>query len=152
MNYYKLCSKIFLGVLIAFTVCANDINIIELLTSKCHDCGIGAFGNIRVRVCSSLTICCDTGHLDHLLKNDFQEGKISVFTETQIGQCSHFDLGDDTNGDNIKMVLEHSGTDGGQFDWVKVYTPEGVYTCHFGDFIDNGQHQLGHDCNFFRTD
>ena len=61
------------------------------------------------QVCSSLTICCDTGHLDHTLKNDFQEGKISVFTETQIGQCSHFDLGDDTNGDNIKMVLEHSG-------------------------------------------
>ena len=64
---------------------------------------------MRAQVCSSLTICCDTGHLDHLLKNDFQEGKISVFTETQIGQCSHFDLGDDTNGDNIKMVLEHSG-------------------------------------------
>ena len=50
MNYYKLCSKILLGVLFASAVCANDINIIELLTSKCHDCGIGAFGNIRVRV------------------------------------------------------------------------------------------------------
>ena len=38
------------------------------------------------------------------------KGKISVFNDHEIGGCGKFDLGNDTEGNSIKMILKHEGT------------------------------------------
>merc|ERR1711983_299232 len=109
---------------------SNAIQYIEVLTATCDDCDIGLFGSIKFRACGT-NGCCETGKLDHTWENDFSKGKISVFNDHEIGACGKFDVGQETDGETIKMILNHSGSDGGKFDWAKIYTYMGVYTCHF---------------------
>ena len=55
------------------------------------------------------------------------------------------------NEENNNILSLSLGLDGGQFDWAKIYTPMGVYTCHFSEFLDDGETETGQNCNFFKT-
>ena len=44
------------------------------------------------------------------------------------------------------LLLLFQGPDGGQFDYVDVFTRDKGYRCLFSKFMDNGDTELGHDC------
>jgi len=52
--------------------------------------------------------CCVGENLDNLLGNDFNEGTISTFTGSSLGECNGFDMGSGTNWNNAVTLL-HSG-------------------------------------------
>ena len=54
-------------------------------------------------------MCCVAENLDNPLGNDFNEGTISSFTGSTLGECNGFDLGDDFDITHL-MTLYHSGT------------------------------------------
>ena len=47
---------------------------------------------------------------------------------------------------NQILLLHFQGPDGGQFDYVDVFTRDKGYRCLFSKFMDNGDIELGHDC------
>ena len=46
-----------------------------------------------------------------------------------------------------KKTSNSTGPDGGQFDYVDVFTQVHGYRCYFSKFLDNGDNELGHDCH-----
>ena len=49
--------------------------------------------------------------------------------------------------DQLKKTSNSTGPDGGQFDYVDVFTQSHAYRCYFSKFLDNGDNELGHDCH-----
>ena len=45
------------------------------------------------------------------------------------------------------QISNSTGPDGGQFDYVDVFTQVHGYRCYFSKFLDNGDNELGHDCH-----
>ena len=45
------------------------------------------------------------------------------------------------------QISNSTGPDGGQFDYVDVFTQVHGYRCYFSKFLDNGGNELGHDCH-----
>lgn len=84
-------------------------------------------------------------NLDHPYGDDFNQGEITTFTGTLLGECDNFDLGTDNDWNNA-ITLYHSGMDGAQFDYVVVYTQEQVVKCFFHKFLDGNDDELGSGC------
>ena len=46
------CTKILVVLMSIFSlILADNINMIEIKTSDCDDCGMGTFGELRMQVC-----------------------------------------------------------------------------------------------------
>merc|ERR1712142_193740 len=127
---------------------ANKIHSVQVYTSDCFQCGMSVLGKISLEV-TGYTGTCKTGILDNVGHDDFNRGTISTFTGTNIGKCNNFDLTSSTTSSYIHMKLTHTGTDGGKFDWVQVFTDGGHYECYFSSNLDNGQSELGHGCQYY---
>merc|ERR1712064_144289 len=128
---------------------ADNINMIEIKTSDCEDCGMGTFGEIRMQVCNSMSECCVTSSLDNSFENDFNKGAVDQFDEhSDLNQCDQFDM-KNSPGTQIRMTVFHEGSDGWSGDWVNVYTNEGQYQCQLSDFLDGDTSETGHDCRAF---
>merc|ERR1711862_945214 len=108
---------------------ANKIHRVEVYTSDCFQCGMSVLGKISLEVYGQGGRYCNTGLLDNVGSDDFNRGTISTRND-------------------VSMKITHSGTDGGKFDWVKVYADSGMYECLFSSNIDNGQSETGHSCKW----
>ena len=51
------------------------------------------------------------------------------------------------NDRSTKKTSNSIGPDGGQFDYVDVFTQIHGYRCYFSKFLDNGDNEVGHDCH-----
>merc|ERR1711915_751601 len=109
--------------LMALASASNNIHRVEVFTSDCFQCGMSVLGKISLEVYG-------------------QGGRYG----STIGNCNNYDLG--TTRNDVSMKITHSGTDGGKFDWVKVYSDMGHYECMFSSNIDNGQSETGHACKW----
>jgi len=87
----------------------NRITSVQVYTSDCFLCGMNMFGRISLEVCGYGGVCCNTGKLDNLGKDDFNRGTISTFTGSNLGKCNNFDLRSYTSRSQISMKITHSG-------------------------------------------
>eukprot|EP00095_Tigriopus_kingsejongensis_P010511 maker-scaffold45_size475391-snap-gene-1.16 protein:Tk10511 transcript:maker-scaffold45_size475391-snap-gene-1.16-mRNA-1 annotation:"78" len=136
--------KVILIALALAGLCAGEnLREIHVATAACSDCGMTALGQLSAKVCGkgSATalggVCCVAFHLN-TGSNDFEEGNTDIFAgPSALGECYDFDLGSMTAADNVEMTVYHSGSDGGQFDWIQVLTSENkIYRCQLGQFLD----------------
>merc|ERR1712126_375537 len=105
--------------LLALASASNNIHRVEVFTSDCFQCGMSVLGKISLEVYGQGGRYCN---------------------------CNNYDLASTRN--DVSMKITHSGTDGGKFDWVKVYADSGMYECLFSSNIDNGQSETGHSCKW----
>merc|ERR1712180_115884 len=130
----------------------NKIHRIEVFTSDCLQCGMSVLGKITVDIYGQAGKHCNTGLLDNVGKDDFNRGTISKFSDATIGNCNNYDLGN-TKAE-ISMKITHSGSDGGKFNWIQVFSDKGHYQCFFSSNLDNIQIQsiIRHRHQLFVTD
>ena len=95
----------------------NWMDLVEVYTHDCDDCGMSVGGNIYLEVCSSDNECCKTDELDNPFKDDFDPGTTSRFTSDILGDCWEFDLGQ--TQDDVGMTIEHKGEFKSQVNFFK---------------------------------
>merc|ERR1712133_80983 len=132
--------------LLALASASNNIHRVEVFTSDCFQCGMSVLGKITLEVYGQGGRYCSTGILDNVGSDDFNRGTISTFAGDNIGNCNNYDLASTRN--DISMKITHSGTDGGKFDWVQVFSDNGHYECYFSSELDDGQSETGHGRTF----
>merc|ERR1712042_72942 len=128
----------------------NKIHSVQVYTSDCFQCGMSVLGKISLEVTGYGGRICNTGILDNVGHDDYNRGTISTFSGSTIGQCNNFDLTSLTSSHDIHMKITHTGTDGGKFDWVQVFTDGGHYECMFSAKLDHGDSETGHGCQYYR--
>ena len=89
--------------------------------------------------------CCVAEHLDNPLGDDFNQGEVSSFTGSTLGECNGFDMGTNVDWTNA-VTIYHGGMDGGQFDYVVVNTQDQMAKCSFFKFLDGNDSEVGSDC------
>lgn len=137
---------IFFSVLLVQTTLANRVSRIEVRTSSCDDCGMGAFGSLEVEICGNGPESCCRGTLDNLFTDDFNPGQVSTFEGDGLGDCNGFELGSGNNWRNF-MTVYHEGPDSGKFDWIAMKTDLGVeILCDLFGWMSSGDFQVADNC------
>merc|ERR1712045_1110389 len=108
---------------VATLSCASTVQEISVKMADCSDCGMGSLGALSVKVCAQAPVssiggqCCVAVNLDNS-DNNFQDGGIDTFRGGNLVECENFDLGVLSGvTDPVDMVIYHSGSDGGQFEY-----------------------------------
>merc|ERR1711992_35663 len=122
---------------------ASTLTEMNVKMADCSDCGMGSLGALSVKVCGQAPVsspggqCCVAVNLDNS-ENNFQDGGLDTFRGGELVECQNFDLGGLTGvTDPVDMVIYHSGSDGGQFEYVEVLDSSNYkYRCYFDGFLD----------------
>merc|ERR1712168_1288527 len=147
LTKYTMIAKLTgLFCLLALASASNQIHRVEVFTSDCFQCGMSVLGKISLEVYGQGGRYCKTGMLDNVGSDDYNRGTISTFAGSTIGNCNNYNMGNTRN--DVSMKITHSGTDGGKFDWIKVYADSGHYECLFSSTIDDGESETGHSCKW----
>merc|ERR1719411_607102 len=96
---------------------ASTLTEMSVKMADCSGCGMGSLGALSVKVCGQAPVSSPGGELV---------------------ECQNFDLGGLTGvTDPVDMVIYHSGSDGGQFEYVEVLDSSNYkYRCYFDGFLD----------------
>eukprot|EP00095_Tigriopus_kingsejongensis_P004692 maker-scaffold858_size87625-snap-gene-0.14 protein:Tk04692 transcript:maker-scaffold858_size87625-snap-gene-0.14-mRNA-1 annotation:"p pilus assembly cpx signaling periplasmic inhibitor zinc-resistance associated protein" len=144
-NKSVIVTSLFVLFLASQTASLETIQEIWVQTADCSDCGMTSLGHISAKICGNNT-CCFSGKL----YGRFNVGAFDVFAGSEIGECDHYQIesfGDE--GQYMGTALYHTGTDGGQFDFVEVLTLEGHrFECQMENRpIDDNQFIQSNRCN-----
>merc|ERR1712004_247412 len=125
---------------------SNRVEILSLQTAYCDYCDMVFTGTYSVKVCGNKD-CCYTPWLT----GNFNIGEIDSYTgPSQLGECSEFELMDDTMPLSMSMTVFHQGTDGGQLDNINVRFSDGKeWTCKGFEYVDDNQWTSSADCQGF---
>merc|ERR1711970_871761 len=103
----------------------GTIQRISTLTSVCEDCDMTLLGQVNVKGCGGLPErCCS------VVIGDF-EGKY------ELEDCFNYNPADVPSPGDLKVVVYHEGSDGGQLDWIEVATESEVSRCYLGVWMDS---------------
>jgi len=145
----ELAYFLILFALAVSSIQADRINMLEIKTSDCDDCGMGHFGELRAEVCNSMNECCFTSSLDNHFTDDFNQGAVDNFAEhDDLNQCDQFNM-NNSPPTQIRVTLLHEGSDGWKGDWISVHTDRGQYQCQLTKFLDGDDSEDGQQCTSF---
>jgi len=117
----------------------GTIQRISTLTSVCEDCDMTLLGQVNVKVCGGLPErCCSVVNIGDFDSNKFNQGKIDDFEgKYELEDCFNYNLADVPSPGDLKVVVYHEGSDGGQLDWIEVATESEVSRCYLGVWMDS---------------
>merc|ERR1711936_894988 len=133
---------------------ASTLTEMSVKMADCSDCGMGSLGALSVKVCGQAPVsspggqCCVAVNLDNS-ENNFQDGGLDTFRGGELVECQNFDLGGLTGEtDPVDMVIYHSGSDGGQFEYVEILDSSNYkYRCYFDGFLDGASFLVNSGCS-----
>ena len=99
----------------------------EIKTSDIPGSGlyIDKNGDITIQICQD-SRCCKTPILNDENRDEFNLGKMDIFSGNLIGFCDGFRL---ISGKEVTLNMTHSGITGWLGDYVKIITSETKFHC-----------------------
>ena len=132
----------------------SKVSQIQLKVADANDAGMNhLFGQVEFEFCitplNGTLACCNTGDLDNFFKDDFEDGEVSSFYGDNLGGCENWQHVSGKEVKQVDMTIQHWGSDGARFDWVKVFSDQGFFKCYFHKFLDGDSTETGINCQHF---
>ena len=98
--------------------------------------GYDSGGSFSVHICQRQS-CCTTGQLN-TEDDNWELGQVDWFVGRQIGDCYGLEL---YQGEEVRLVLQHEGSNAGLLDWLKLHSWSGWrwWRCEVGVRLDHSQ-------------
>ena len=117
----------------------GTIQKVSLRPSECNNCGMTALGQLNFKICGGTLpeVCCSIVNIANF--QNINEGIVyNYMGEHELEDCWNYNLGGDMK--DFHLTVYHEGSDGGQLDYVEVYTSDSTTVrCNLGENIHNSE-------------
>jgi len=148
-----LLSLLSISCLLSSSLGLGTIQKVSLRPSECNNCGMTALGQLNLKICggSLPERCCSIVNVANF--DNINEGIIYDYMgEHELEDCWNYGLQGVDSIQQFQLTVYHEGSDGGQLDYVRVYTSQQTVHCNLGYWLDGFDSVIASDCSFMALD